>query len=54
MVRKGQVIKNKVTGEKVTFIENAADTTGKRLRFILHIEPPGFVIVNHIYTQYAL
>lgn len=51
MARKGQIIENKITGEKVTFLETSADTNGKHLRFLLTVKPKGFVTVNHIHPS---
>lgn len=51
MARKGQVLENRITGEKVTFIETSAESNGKRLRFLLTVRPKGFVTVNHIHPN---
>lgn len=49
MAFKGQTIRNKITGEQVTFLETAADTNGERMKFLLEVEPKGFVTVNHFH-----
>ncbi len=51
MATKGQVIENKVTGERVTFLETASDSDGNRLRFLLSVKPGGFVTVNHVHPS---
>lgn len=51
MAKKGQVIENKVTGERVSFLETSADNNGKRLRFLLSVRPKGFVTVAHIHPS---
>ncbi|MBA4853790.1 cupin domain-containing protein [Emticicia sp. BO119] len=51
MAQQGQIIENKVTGEKVTFLATAADTDGKYLRFRLNVKPQGFVTVNHVHPS---
>ena len=51
MAHKGKVIENKVTGERVTFLETSAESGGKRLRFLLNIKPKGFVTVNHVHPN---
>ena len=49
MATKGNVIENPVTGEKVTFLETAADTNGELLRLELAVGPHGFLAVPHIH-----
>lgn len=49
MANAGQVIEHPVTGERITFLETAADTGGELLRFELAIAPHGFVAATHVH-----
>lgn len=51
MAEKGEIIYNNVTGEKITFIECAADTNGKSLLFELVLKPGSKVPMKHIHTE---
>jgi len=49
MAQKGQIIFNKATGEKLLWLQTAADTGGKLLQFELWVSPKGFMPVRHIH-----
>jgi mannose-6-phosphate isomerase-like protein (cupin superfamily) len=49
MAEAGQVIEHPVTGERITWIETAADTGGKLLHFELAMAPHGFVAGRHVH-----
>lgn len=51
MARKGHRIRNNITGEDVEFLETAAETNGKHLRFNLRVKAGGYVVVNHIHPK---
>lgn len=51
MAIKGQSLNNTVTSEKITWIETAADTNGKSLRFHFEVAPKGKVAVRHIHPE---
>jgi len=51
MATKGKTILNKVTGEKITWLEATRDSAGKHLVFELEIAPKGFVPVRHIHPN---
>ena len=50
MARKGDVIENPVTGERITFLDISEDTGGELLRFE-YVVPPGFSIPEHIHPR---
>ena len=50
MARAGDVIHNPVIGDRVTFLEVAADTGGERLRFEW-VVPPGFSVPEHVHPR---
>ena len=50
MARKGDVIENPVTGERITFLETSEDTGGELLRFE-YVLPPGFSIPEHVHPK---
>ena len=50
MARKGDVIENLVTEERITFLETSEDTGGELLRFE-YVLPPGFSIPEHIHPR---
>ncbi|MGH8931859.1 MAG: hypothetical protein ACRDZO_14855 [Egibacteraceae bacterium] len=43
MARSGDMIEHPITGERITFLETAADTGGEYLRLELRVVPGGFV-----------
>jgi quercetin dioxygenase-like cupin family protein len=49
MARSGERIQHPVTGERITFLETAADTAGERLRMDFRILPGGFVAAEHVH-----
>ncbi len=51
MATQGQSLSNQVTGEKITWLETAADTQGQYLRFNFEVAPKGRVAVRHIHPQ---
>lgn len=51
MAKQGNSIENKVTGEKFTWLETAADSKGERLCFDFEIAPLGHVPVAHIHPN---
>lgn len=51
MAKKGQTIRNKVTGESITWIETSADSGGRHLSFQFEVAPNGFVPVRHIHPN---
>ena len=50
MARVGDVIENPVIGDRVTFLEVAADTGGEGLRFEW-VVPPGFSVPEHVHPR---
>ena len=50
MARRGDVLENPKTGEKIVFRETAADTKGELLRFDFFVNPGGFAPPRHIHT----
>jgi quercetin dioxygenase-like cupin family protein len=51
MARKGDVIENPITGEKIVFLQTAKDTNGEILKFDLFVQPGGFVPAEHIHPK---
>lgn len=51
MAQKGQKISNDRTGERITWIETAADSGGKRLVFTFEVEPKGKLPVVHLHPR---
>src|SRR5262245_57599257 len=49
MAKRGTTIHNKRTGEAITWLETAADTGGKRLKFRLEVEPGARLPVTHFH-----
>ncbi|MFC4870609.1 hypothetical protein [Negadavirga shengliensis] len=49
MATKGQTITNTKTGEKITWMETAKDTDGKRLVFDFEVKPKGKLPVVHFH-----
>jgi quercetin dioxygenase-like cupin family protein len=49
MAYSGQVLENVVSGERITFIETAAETGGERLVIDLELSPAGRVPGSHIH-----
>jgi mannose-6-phosphate isomerase-like protein (cupin superfamily) len=49
MIHKGDTLTNPVTGERVTFLETAADTDGEYVLIDVTVEPDGFVAAAHIH-----
>jgi mannose-6-phosphate isomerase-like protein (cupin superfamily) len=47
--RSGDVIENPVTGERLRFVETAADSGGERLRISIVVRPGGSPAVEHIH-----
>ncbi len=49
MIRTGDILENPVTGERMRFIETAADTDGEKVVIELTLEPTGFVAMPHVH-----
>lgn len=49
MTRTGDVIENPVTGERMTFLQTAAETGGELLRIDLQVAPGGFATAEHVH-----
>jgi quercetin dioxygenase-like cupin family protein len=48
-IRAGDTIENPVTGERVTFLQTAADTGGELVEVEVHVEPGGAVAAAHVH-----
>ncbi|MEK7264288.1 MAG: cupin domain-containing protein [Bacteroidota bacterium] len=51
MAKKGKTLTNKITGEKITWMETSADTNGSHILFNFEVAPKGYVPVRHIHTS---
>jgi quercetin dioxygenase-like cupin family protein len=51
MAYSGQTIHNPVSGERITFIQTAADTDGELLEFELELTPDGHVPGAHVHPE---
>ena len=51
MVEKGQTLVNPVTGERMTFLETAADTDGDAVVIELSADPGGAVAAAHVHPS---
>jgi quercetin dioxygenase-like cupin family protein len=51
MASKNNVIFNKVTGEKITWLETCGDTNGQRLSFRFEVAPKGKLPVTHYHPN---
>ncbi len=51
MAHAGQTIENKVSGERITFRQTAADTDGELLAFDLELAPDGHVPGMHVHPH---
>jgi quercetin dioxygenase-like cupin family protein len=51
MAKAGEVIENPVTGERIEFVETAADTGGAHLKFNLYLSPTAQVAASHLHTK---
>jgi len=51
MAKAGDVIENPITGERVTFLKTAGDTSGQLLQQDFIIQPQGFVVIPHIHPK---
>lgn len=49
MATAGQIITNKVSGEKVRYLQTAEETDGKLTQFELSVSPKGFMPVRHLH-----
>ena len=49
MIEKGQTLVNPVTGERMTFLETAAETGGERVVIELRADPGGAVAAAHVH-----
>ena len=53
MATVGQVITNKVTGEKLKYLQTAEETNGKLTKFALWVSPKGSMPVRHLHPTQA-
>lgn len=51
MATKGQTIKNKITGEEITWLETSSDTNGESLTMHFSVAPKGKAPVRHIHPE---
>ena len=51
MAYTGQIIENPVSGERITFLQTAADTAGELLEFELELAPDGHVPGAHVHPE---
>ena len=51
MALKSNIIYNKVTREKITWIETSHDTNGERLTFLFEVAPGGKLPVTHYHPE---
>ena len=51
MIEKGQTLVNLVTGERMTFLETAADTDGDAVVIELSADPGGAVAAAHVHPS---
>jgi quercetin dioxygenase-like cupin family protein len=53
MIRKGDVIENPVTGERLLFLETSAETGGEYTLVECTVQPNGFVAAAHVHPKQA-
>ena len=51
MIRSGNTIHNKVTGETITFLATSADTDGEAVVIETVVQPDGFVAAAHVHPS---
>lgn len=51
MIRKGDVIENPVTGERLRFLETSAETNGEYVLVECTVQPHGFVAAAHVHPK---
>ena len=51
MIRSGDTIHNKVTGETITFLATSADTDGEAVVIETVVQPDGFVAAAHVHPS---
>jgi len=51
MPRRGQEIEHPVTGERVVFLDTAADSQGELVRMEFFVRPGGFVAAEHVHPN---
>jgi quercetin dioxygenase-like cupin family protein len=51
MARRGDIVENPMTGERITFLETARDTGGELLRLDWSLEPDGFLPGAHTHPH---
>jgi mannose-6-phosphate isomerase-like protein (cupin superfamily) len=49
VISKGDILESPVTGERVTFLETAAETNGERVLIDVTVEPNGVVAAAHVH-----
>jgi quercetin dioxygenase-like cupin family protein len=50
MARRGDIVENPMTGERITFLKTARDTGGELLRFE-YVLPPGWSVPQHVHPR---
>ena len=51
MIRKGDVIENPVTGERLLFLETSQETNGEYVLVEVSVQPNGFVAAAHVHPR---
>ena len=51
MIRKGDVIENPMTGERLRFLETSSETNGESVLVECTVQPNGFVAAAHLHPK---
>lgn len=51
MIKAGDILENRVTGEVLDFVQTSADTAGELVEFICTVRPGGFVAGTHVHPK---
>lgn len=51
MATVGQVLTNKITGEKLKYLQTSEQTNGKLTRFELQVSPKGYMPIRHLHPS---
>ena len=51
MARAGDVLENPATGERLVFLQTAAETNGELLEYELTFVPSGFAVRDHLHPR---
>src|SRR5919109_1031515 len=51
MARAGDVLENPATGDRLVFLQTAAETNGELLEYELTFVPSGFAVRNHLHPR---